>query len=79
MKTLLIIEMPDNYTLDNYYAEVVVKRKKNNNKIKAFPHVSLKPSPQHKLIDLEKTTDYSCGWEQGYNTCIDEILEGEQE
>lgn len=38
----------------------------------------LKPLPQHKITDLEKTTDYSCGWEKGYNVCLDEIL-GEEE
>lgn len=78
MKTLLIIEMPDNYTLDNYYAEVVVKRKKNNNKIKAFPHVSLKPLPKRIGSASEYGSDevyikHLINWKKE----VDEIL-GEQ-
>lgn len=67
--------MPDNYTLDNYYAEVVVKRKKNNNKIKAFPHVSLKPLPQKTKTWGNETMKL---YISGFNGCIDELLGGEQ-
>lgn len=81
-KAILLVDMPESCedcelcTEDNYadYHCVALLESVNIYKKEKLKDCPLKPLQQHKLTDLEKTTDYSCGWEQGYNACIDELL-----
>lgn len=36
----------------------------------------LKPMPEKRITDLLTTCDFGCGFDTGYNACIDEILGG---
>ena len=77
MKAILVVDMPkncDKCPLINGIHCMVTREEIEDPWGEIERNCPLKPIPQRKLTDLEKTTDYSCGWEQGYNACINEIL-----
>ena len=84
MKAVLVIDMPDDISLDEWYSvEVTVDRLKATeeelmqgipfDESKVFKFVPLRPLP-HKL----QADWYTDGYKEGFNACLDEIL-GETE
>ena len=88
MKAVLVIDMPDDISLDEWYAvEVTVDRLKVTeeelmqgilfDESKTFKFVPLRPLPSFKAVDLNDTRDVVM-FCHGWNTCLAEIT-GEKE
>lgn len=85
MKAVLVIDMPDGVSLDEWYAvEVIVDRLKATeeellkgipfDESKTFKFVPLRPLPRKKNKDFHPNIVYANGW----NDCLDAIT-GETE
>ena len=88
MKAMLVIDMPDGVSLDEWYAvTVVVDRLIATqeelmqgipfDESKVFKFVPLRPLPSFKAVDLNDTRDVMM-FCHGWNTCLAEIT-GETE
>lgn len=88
-KAILVIDFDDewldriNTTFDEMFADVVIYKKESlENQCDYSQRIyrcwcPLKPMPEKKDVD-EYQTNFSRGWDEGYNYCINEIL-GEEE
>lgn len=87
MKAVLVIDMPDDVSLDEWYAFMTVDRLKVTeeelmqgipyDESKTFKFVPLRPLPSFKAVDLNDTRDVVM-FCHGWNTCLAEIT-GETE
>lgn len=88
MKAVLVIDMPDDVSLDEWYAvKVIVDRLKATEEeliygipfveSKLFRFVPLRPLPEIKYISPNNTHD-DLMFQMGWNDCLDEIV-GETE
>lgn len=87
MKAVLVIDMPDGVSLDEWFAvKIDVDRLKVTeeelmqgipfDESKTFKFVPLRPMPQKKYAEFPNPYEY--GLADGYNKCLDEIT-GEEE
>ena len=88
MKAIVVVDMPDEVSLDEWFAvKVVVDRLKATeeelmqgipfDESKTFKFVPLRPLPSYKAVDLNDTRDVMM-FCHGWNTCLEEIT-GETE
>ena len=81
MKALIVIEMPDDAKLDEWFAKIQLDRMRVPisemygvifDEMKVINFVPLRPLPSFKAVDLNDTRDVMM-FCHGWNVCLEEI------